>query len=85
MPAVGPAITEICGTTPDSCVRSRYSRAAVPSETTPSFTRPPVESWMPMSGTPERSASSMTFTSFSPWVSPTVPSKTVASCENTQT
>ena len=85
VPAVGPAMTEICGTTPEILDRSRYSFADMPRDATPSFTLAPEESWIPMSGTPARSASSMTLMSFSPWVSPTVPSKTVASWENTHT
>ena len=80
-PALGPRMSEICGMTPDAATLRRKISANCVSAATPSWMRAPPPSEMPMSGTPVRSARSMTFVIFCPCTSPRLPPNTVKSCE----
>ena len=80
-PADGPRIRLICGITPDAATLRRKISANCVRAATPSWMRAPPPSLMPMSGTPVRSARSMTLVIFSPCTSPRLPPNTVKSCE----
>jgi len=80
-PALGPRMSEICGITPDAATLRRKISANWVRAATPSWMRAPPPSAMPISGTPVRSARSMTLVIFWPCTSPSEPPNTVKSWE----